>query len=107
MRFPEFSRTGWLLAAAFCLWPLGAEAITVYSHQLPNNLFGNLDQDDVDACKDQQNNSFSCGAVAATNSFAFLQRRYPGVYGENLIPDANDNNQIDYDELKSVATEVS
>jgi hypothetical protein len=90
-------------------WALAgsAGAVTIYNVQLDNDLFGNLDQDDVASCKDQNNVSFSCGAVAATNSFAFLQRQYPGVYGESLIPDVNDNDVIDYDELVSTAETVA
>ena len=40
-------------------------------------------------------------------SFAFLQRRYPQVYDESLIPDRNGNHLIDYGELTGAAEEVA
>ncbi len=83
-----------------------AEAVEMQV-QLDNNLFGNLNQNDVAACKDAQGNSFSCGAVATANSLAFLQRQYPGIYGNNLIPDTNGNNRIDYQELVDTATNIA
>lgn len=88
---------------------LGALASPAWgaSIQLPNNLFGNLDQDDVDACKDENGVSFSCGAVATTNSLAFLQRKYPTIYDSKLIPDLNGDKKINYAELKGVAEEVA
>jgi hypothetical protein len=36
-----------------------------------------------------------------------LQRRYPQVYDESLIPDRNGNHLIDYDELTGAAEEVA
>jgi hypothetical protein len=42
-------------------------------------LFGRLDQDDT-ACT-----VLGCGATAAVNSFVYLERRYPEIYGGKLI----------------------
>jgi hypothetical protein len=99
-----------LLALVMASWlslPGAVTAAPVVEIQLPNAQFGNLNQNDVDACKDATGQSFSCGAVAVVNSFAFLQRRYPQVYDEKLIPDLNSNHLIDYDELKEAAQEVA
>jgi hypothetical protein len=95
--------------AMICGLPLPgpATAAPIVEVQLPNAQFGNLNQNDVDACKDAAGQSFSCGAVAVVNSFAFLQRRYPQVYDESLIPDRNGNHLIDYDELTGAAEEVA
>jgi len=32
---------------------------------------------------------YACGPVAVVNSYSYLENKYPGVYGHNLIPDAN------------------
>jgi hypothetical protein len=96
-----------LVLASWLPLPGTATAVPVVEIQLPNARFGNLNQNDVDACKDASGQSFSCGAVAVVNSFAFLQRRYPQVYDERLIPDLNGNHLIDYDELKGAAEEVA
>ena len=88
-----------------CLLASSASAATEYHHDLdPNHtLFGNLDQDDVPGCNDPNNVNFACGPTAAVNSFAFLQRKFPSIYGESLIPDTNGNDMIDYQEMIDVA----
>jgi hypothetical protein len=72
----------------------------VISASLDPDLFGNLDQAKTN-CP-----NFSCGPTAATNSFAYLQRRFPQVYGSSLIPDTNNNGMIDEAELIAVANNV-
>lgn len=52
----------------------------VYSKFLDAAKFGHLDQSEVECPK------FACGPTAATNSFMYLQNKYPDVYGEKLIP---------------------
>lgn len=97
-----------LLLLAWCSLPSPGFAVSVFNKQLPNNLFGNLNQNDVPACKDDKGNSFSCGAVAAVNSFAFLERQYPQYYDHSLIPDANSNGTFyEKEDLVAAATEVA
>lgn len=45
-----------------------------------------------------------CGAIAAVNSFAFLQNMYPGIYGTSLLPNYNATNMTDMTDATAFAT---
>lgn len=62
--------------------------------------FGMLDQGKTN-CPDT-----GCGPTAATNSLAYLQRMFPSIYDEKLIPDTNNNDMIDEAELIAVANDI-
>lgn len=52
-------------------------------------LYGHLDQQWTGL-------EYMCGPTAAVNSFVYLQKRYPGIYGEALVGDPSvDGNLID------------
>lgn len=99
-------------AAALALAFAGvARAGPVYSIQLPINMFGNLDQDDVPTCKDANNVSYTCGPTAAVNSFVWLQNSHPEIYDNNLVPiqasDLDGDNDVDeYDHMIATAIEL-
>jgi hypothetical protein len=88
--------------AIVVLLTTSASAVTLYHHDLdPNHtLFGNLKQTDVPDCG---MGLFACGPTAAVNSFAFLQRKFPGIYDHKLIPDTDMDGLIDYQEMIDTA----
>jgi hypothetical protein len=101
-----------LAAGGVSLLAASAAMATVYSVSLDHTMFGNLDQNDVPACKDEEGNSFACGPTAAVNSFVWLQNRYPHVYDSKLIPeqdlDLNEDGEVNfYDHMIAVAIELS
>jgi len=91
----------WLPAAALALLSNPAYGMTI-SASIPNanSLFGNLDQRKTN-CP-----NVNCGPTAATNSLAYLQRRFPEIYDTKLIPDTNNNGMIDEAELIAVANDI-
>jgi len=95
-----------LIAAGALLVSGSALAATVYDIQLDHLKFGNLDQDDTAACGGA--GQLACGPTAAVNSFVWLQNQYPGIYGDNLILDATqdedgDNDIDEYDDWIATA----
>lgn len=89
----------WLLVATLALLSNQAYG-TIISASINSNLFGNLDQAKTN-CP-----NVNCGPTAATNSLAYLQRKFPSIYDEKLIPDTNNNNMIDEAELIGVANDI-
>jgi len=47
---------------------------------------GNLDQHDLTVCKTKTGDNLSCGPAAAVNSFVYLEKMFPSIYGETLAP---------------------
>ena len=109
-----------VLVVAICLgaitvcWCVPVQAQeNVYDVQKELNKYGNLNQADVDKnfCVHQPVHAVSCGPTAATNSFVYLQKKYPSVYDNNLIisaagVDLNGDGKVDfYDD--EVATGVA
>ncbi len=60
--------------------------IITYDEDPSQNLFGTLNQRAIPACGNNttEDNSQACGPVAATNSFTYLEKKYPQVYGNKL-----------------------
>ncbi|MGH7089157.1 MAG: hypothetical protein ACREFQ_09675, partial [Stellaceae bacterium] len=81
-----------ILAVALALVARTANA-DVISVDENTALFGTLSQRAITACGNNTNedNSSACGPVAATNSFTYLQNRYPQIYGTNLIQGTPEN----------------
>jgi len=59
-----------------------AAALVYLIDKDPNHvLYGNLNQNDIPGI-----GGVACGPTAAVNSFVYLQRKYPAVYGNLLVP---------------------
>ena len=108
------SRCPWfhlvLMAVTILLLTSAGLAQTDYTILKNQQLYGNLDQDDIPQC-----GAFMCGPTAAINSFKYLENAYPAIYGNSLIPigasggqDLNlDGNVGDsYDDMIAVAMTV-
>jgi hypothetical protein len=105
------------VATALLAWfATPAFAGPIRSVSLDHTMFGDLNQNDVPSCKDDEDTSFSCGPTAAVNSFVWLQNRYPHIYDSKLVPDLDPNpaNDLDgdgdvdfYDAMIAVAEELS
>ncbi len=78
--------------------PPPAEA-TIFQGQESANLFGNLNQADT-ACA-----NVACGPSAAVNSLVFLQKRYPNLYGNRLVPAATKTTS-EYQQMVAVANSL-
>lgn len=73
-------------ACALVVWFAGAAAGAqpnpgAFRHRVPFDLFGVQENF---ACGGAPQGA--CGAVASVNSFIYLQRRFPGRYGDVLVP---------------------
>ncbi len=86
---------------------VGATDYTILKNQ---QLYGNLDQDDI-----PQGGAFMCGPTAAVNSFKYLENAYPALYGNSLVPigasagqdlDGDGNFGDAYDDMIAVAMTV-
>jgi hypothetical protein len=82
--------------------------------------YGTLEQKFVTSCggtPNPVNHGFACGPAAAVNSFVFLQKTFPTVYGKQLVPeidrtkpanDLNGDGRVDtYDDMIAAATELA
>ena len=82
--------------------------------------YGNLEQKFVASCggtPNPVNHGFACGPAAAVNSFVFLQKTFPTIYGKKLVPeidrtrpanDLNGDGNVDaYDDMIAAATELA
>lgn len=87
-------------------WPQFAFAITVvacapafadflYFPPLDPKFFGNLQQSES-----------HCGPASAVNSFVYLQRLYPNIYGARLVPSADPQNPTQA-EMQSAETNLA
>ena len=87
-------RTVTLVLASCLCRAVGATPID-YTVRLDPDLFGRLNQKDVTSCvkkpDDPSDFGKGCGPAAAVNSFAYLERRYPAIYGGGLIPSTGKN----------------
>jgi hypothetical protein len=92
-----------LAAACIALYTLSARAADppTYSVDLGDENFGKLKQTDVNGCKDDAGGLVACGPTAAANSFFFLQKTNPELYGTGLV------GQGTYDDLKAVANTLA
>lgn len=81
---------------------------------LDERMFGNLNQKDVPSCVPAPATDefgFGCGPTAVVNSFVFLEKRYPTIYGGKLITsqqkppaDFNHDGKVDmYDDMAALA----
>ncbi|MDP6636474.1 MAG: PEP-CTERM sorting domain-containing protein [Phycisphaerae bacterium] len=61
---------------------------TIYDIQKDQALYGNLDQDDI-----PNGGKYMCGPTAVVNSFIYLQNKYPGTFGTDLVPPGASNGQ--------------
>lgn len=69
----------------------------------PQNLYGNLDQDDINP-----GGQFMCGPTAVVNSYVYLQNTYPTIYNSSLIGDADgDGDSDDYQDMIQVALNLA
>lgn len=92
---------GALVSLLLCT-PALADPVPVVHFEHENvDSFGDLSQKTVLACPNT-----SCGPVAAVNSFVFLQREYPVIYGSKLVP-AADGTKPTQAELEAVATDLA
>jgi hypothetical protein len=70
-----------LSAVVLCLLAVNANATLYDIDKDPDNsLYGNLNQNTLPAPL----GPVACGPVAVTNSYRYLENKYPGVYGNNL-----------------------
>jgi len=46
-----------------------------------------------------------CGAVSSINSFTYLSRKYPSIYGDDLLPDYNATTNTDSSDAKKFAVD--
>src|SRR5688572_14959976 len=96
--------------ALICFDNRAAAAAIDYSASENAADFGHLRQADLDGCGNLANEG--CGPSAAVNSFLFLQKTYPDVYGGKLIPGAgadqdNDGDIDEYDGLIAAAEDLA
>lgn len=70
-----------------------------YGITIDPGLYGHLNQNNTDFCKDAQGNSLACGPVATVNSMLMLDNRY----GSSLIGDRDFDFDVDNDDLAIVA----
>lgn len=76
-----FVRRGRMAIAALAIWSVGANLAWAgaFSYSID---FDKLGKTMNFACGGRG----ACGAVSSINSFAFLQKQYPGVYDNKLLP---------------------
>jgi hypothetical protein len=86
-----------LVGASLALLPLPGNAAIISAYNDPN-LFGTLDQQEVGFIGDS-----ACAPTSVVNSFVYLERRYPAIFGRSLVPDTDTDSQYDPEELKAVA----
>jgi hypothetical protein len=91
-------RRATVLALAIALLP--PVAAEIIREGIDPTRFGRLDQDET-ACS-----VLGCGATAAVNSFVYLERQYPHLYGGNLIlGDGPEDRQSLIDTADALASE--
>lgn len=95
-----------LVLSLAAMWGSTAQA-ALYSVQLDQSLYGNLNQNDLPGI-----GSMACGPCSVTNSLVYLENRYPDVYDNKLVPvQANDLNGdglvTRYDDMMAVATKLA
>ena len=79
---------------------LGGAWAQTYDIQKPVAKYGNLNQNWIPAPL----GASACGPTAAVNSYVYLERQYPGIYGRKLVPDnIIPNGLYDPPELVAVA----
>ena len=76
----------------------------IYSVNKDKSLYGYLDQHKL---KLAELRDIACGPAATVNSFVYLQNKYPKIYGTKLVPDTNNNNKIDEDEMVAIAEKLA
>lgn len=97
----KVSTPGTIMVMVGCLLasvPL-ARASIIYDVQLPQALYGNLDQRHVPGI-----GNIACAPTSCINSFVYLQNAYPGTYDNLLVPqqgsDLNGDQIVDqYDDM--------
>jgi hypothetical protein len=92
-----------VMACVACL-SLTTGVLAGYHIDLNQNLYGNLDQQDIPGSAGGSH----CGPAAAVNSFVYLQNAYPGVYNTFLVPPQgtdhdNDGDVDSYDHMIDAA----
>jgi hypothetical protein len=86
--------------ATLCVASLGLLQAATITQSLDPELFGDLNQADTNCPR------FGCGQASAVNSLAYLQRKYPRIYGRSLIPDRDFSGRIETAELIPVANDI-
>ena len=79
-----------------------AHAVTIYDVRLDDSLFGHLTQGLVPGC-----GAVACAPTATVNSFVFLQNKYPRIYDNKLIPDADRNGTFDQADMIAAASALT
>jgi hypothetical protein len=75
-----------------CLLALLTISATAASIAIDQNMFGHLDQADVNSCTSQTGVNNSCGPTSFVNSLVYLENRWPGTYpAGTLIPTSQGN----------------
>jgi hypothetical protein len=79
-----------------------------YHIEKPQELYGHLDQHDVDLVW----GNVACCPTGATNSLLYLQNQYPGIYDQKLVPKQDqdldgDGDKDQYDDLIAVAGKLA